>query len=83
MIWKMIVTGLISLTILLSARPRAVLAQQAVVVIALNVTNLHPYTAETRYMSLAGYYRALVHTQTGVWMTYEAADRLVKQLGGR
>ena len=68
--------------VLLCGWPRAVLAQQAVVIIALNVTNLHPYSAETRYMSLVGYYRTIVHTQTGVWLTYESADRLVKQLGG-
>ncbi len=68
--------------VLLCGWPRAVLAQQAVVIIALNVTNLHPYTAETRYMSLVGYYRTIVHSQTGVWLTYEAADRLVRQLGG-
>ena len=68
--------------VLLAAWPGAVLAQPAVVIISVNVANLHPYTAETQYMSLVGYYRTLVHKQTGVWLTYEAADRLVNQLGG-
>jgi len=74
---------LICCGVLLSACPRTVLAQPAIVIISVNVTNLHPYTAETKYMSLVGYYRTLVHTQTGIWLTYEAAERLVKQLGGR
>lgn len=75
-------TALICCGVLLSARPPAVHAQQAVVIISTNVANLHAYTAETRYMSLVGYYRTLVHTQTGFWMTYDAADRLVNQLIG-
>ena len=68
--------------VFLAAWPEAVVAQPAVVIISVNVANLHPYTAETQYMSLVGYYRTLVHKQTGVWLTYEAADRLVNQLGG-
>jgi hypothetical protein len=79
---RIFLTALICCGVLLAAWPIAACAQPAVIIISPNVTNPHPYTAETRYMSLVGYYRTLVHTQTGVWMTYEAAEHLVKQLGG-
>lgn len=79
---RIFLAGLMCCGVLLSARPLAVHAQPAVVILSLNVANLHPYSAEARYMSLVGYYRILVHTQTGVWMTHKAADRLVNQLGG-
>jgi hypothetical protein len=79
---RMFLAALICSSVLLSARPPAAHAQQAVAIISLNIANLHPYTTETRYMSLVGYFRILVHTQTGVWLTYDAADRIVNQLKG-
>ena len=79
---RIFLTVVICCGVLLAAWHGTVLAQPAVVIISVNVANLHPYTAETEFMSLVGYYRTLVHKQTGVWLTYEAADRLVNQLGG-
>lgn len=47
-----------------------------------NVGNLKPFSAQTNFMSLAGYLRYLVHQQTGQWLTPEEANRVVKQQGG-
>jgi hypothetical protein len=47
-----------------------------------NVGNLKPFSAETNFMSRAGYLRYLVHQQTGQWLTPEEANRVVKQQGG-
>jgi hypothetical protein len=47
-----------------------------------NVGNLKPFSAETNFMSLAGYLRYLVHQQTSQWITPEEANRVVKQQGG-
>lgn len=79
---RVFLTMFIVSSVLLSTWPPVARAQAAVIVISLNVANLHPYTADTQFMSLAGYYRTLVHKQTGVWLTYEAANRLVDQLKG-
>ena len=79
---RLLLTALMGSGVLLSAWPAAAYAQAAAIVISLNVANLHPYTTDTQYMSLVGYYRTFVHKQTGVWLTYEAANRLVDQLKG-
>jgi hypothetical protein len=44
-----------------------------------NVKNLRPFTAETAYMSLAGYLRYVTHQQTDQWLTRTEADRIVRQ----
>jgi len=44
-----------------------------------NVTNLKPFSAETAYMSLAGYLRYLTHQRTNQWLTYTEATRIVRQ----
>jgi hypothetical protein len=44
-----------------------------------NVKNLRPFSAETAYMSLAGYLRYLTHQQTSQWLTYPEATRIVGQ----
>ena len=44
-----------------------------------NVTNLEPLSAETAYMSLAGYLRYLTHQRTNQWLTYTEATRIVRQ----
>jgi hypothetical protein len=44
-----------------------------------SVANLKPFTIEADFMSLAGYFRYLMHQQTGQWMTYAEAQRAVKQ----
>lgn len=77
---RLFLTVFIVSSVLLSAWHSAANAQAAVIVISLNVANLHPYTADTQYMSIVGYYRTLVHRQTGVWLSYEAANRLIEQL---
>jgi len=44
-----------------------------------NVRNLTPFSAETNFMSLPGYLRYLSHQQTGQWLTYTEAGRVVNQ----
>jgi hypothetical protein len=44
-----------------------------------NVKNLKPFSAETAYMSLAGYLRYLTHQQTSQWLTRVEAERIVRQ----
>jgi hypothetical protein len=44
-----------------------------------SVSNLKPFSIEANFMSLAGYLRYLMHQQTGQWMTYAEAVRVVKQ----
>jgi hypothetical protein len=44
-----------------------------------NVKNLKPFTAETAYMSLAGYLRYVTHQQTNQWLTRVEAERIVRQ----
>lgn len=44
-----------------------------------NVSGLTPFSASTNYMSLAGYLRYLTHQQTGQWLTYQEAGRIVHQ----
>jgi hypothetical protein len=44
-----------------------------------NVKNLTPFSAETAYMSLAGYLRYLTHQQTSQWLTRSEAERIVRQ----
>lgn len=43
------------------------------------VTNLIPFTAESNFMSLPGYFRYLNHQATGQWLTLAEATRLVAQ----
>jgi hypothetical protein len=47
-----------------------------------NVSTLTPFTAQTNYMSLPGYLRYVSHQQTGQWLTYTEAGRIVHQQGG-
>jgi hypothetical protein len=47
-----------------------------------NVSTLAPFTAQTNYMSLPGYLRFVIHQQTGQWLTYSEAGRIVHQQGG-
>jgi hypothetical protein len=47
-----------------------------------NVTTLTPFTAQTNYMSRAGYLRYVSHQQTGQWLSYSEAGRIVHQQGG-
>jgi hypothetical protein len=44
-----------------------------------SVTNLNPFSAETDYMSLAGYLRYLTHQRTSQWLTYPEATRIVRE----
>lgn len=48
-----------------------------------NVANLKAYSAEANFMSLPGYLRWLVFQQTGQWISYAEATRVVRQQGGR
>ena len=47
-----------------------------------NVSILTPFTAQTNFMSLPGYLRYVSHEQTGQWLTYTEAERIVHQQGG-
>lgn len=46
------------------------------------VANLKPFSAQTKYMSLPGYLRYLVHQRSQQWLSYGEAGRIVKQQGG-
>ena len=48
-----------------------------------NVANLKPFSAEANFMSLPGYLRWLVFQQTGQWITYAEAARVVKEQTGQ
>ncbi len=47
------------------------------------IGNIKPFSAAARYMSLPGYLRYLMHKQTGQWLTYGEAARVVKQQTGQ
>ena len=47
-----------------------------------NVSSLTPFSAETNYMSLAGYLRYVSYGQTGQWLTRAEATRIVTQQKG-
>jgi hypothetical protein len=47
-----------------------------------NMATLTPFTAQTNYMSRPGYLRFVSHQQTGQWLTYPEAGRIVHQQGG-
>ena len=61
-------------TIILATIVAPVLAQQFP-----NVANLKPFSAETSFMSLPGYLRWLVFQQSGQWITYAEAARVVAE----
>lgn len=42
------------------------------------IGNLRPYSGETRYMSMTGYLRRLVFEQSGIWISYRDAGRLMR-----
>ncbi len=48
-----------------------------------NVANLEPFSAEANFMSLPGYLRWLLFQQTGNWITYQEAARMVQEQGGQ
>ncbi len=48
-----------------------------------NVANLTPFSAEANFMSLPGYLRWLVFQQTGQWITYAEAARVVREQTGQ
>lgn len=44
-----------------------------------NVAHLRPFSPETNFMSLPGYLRWLIHEASGTWITYQEAERVVKE----
>lgn len=48
-----------------------------------SVSTLTPFSASADYMSLAGYLRYLMFQQTGQWLTYQEAARIVLQQRGQ
>jgi len=42
------------------------------------VENLKPFSPETEYMSLSGYLRYLVFQQSGLWLSYREAARIIR-----
>lgn len=44
-----------------------------------DVASLKPFSAEANFMSLPGYLRWLVFQQTGQWITYAEAARIVQE----
>lgn len=73
---NIIVIGVIGSLLLALAAPAT--AQQFP-----NVSSLEPFSAEANFMSLPGYLRWLVFQQTGQWITYAEAARVVREQTGR
>ncbi|HLJ61445.1 MAG TPA: hypothetical protein VKZ50_17105 [bacterium] len=48
-----------------------------------SVSNLQAFSAQANYMSLPGYLRYLVNQQSGQWLTYQEASRIVQQQKGQ
>ena len=48
-----------------------------------SVSSLTAFSTSTNYMSQAGYLRYLTHQQTGQWLTYQEAGRIVQQQRGQ
>jgi hypothetical protein len=48
-----------------------------------NVSGLTPFSSEANFMSLPGYLRWLVFQQTGQWITYAEAARIVREQTGQ
>jgi hypothetical protein len=48
-----------------------------------NVANVKAFSAGANFMSLPGYLRYLIHQQTGQWLTWGEAARVVKQQTGQ
>ncbi len=44
-----------------------------------NVAGLEPWSAESNYMSLAGYLRWMTFREQGVWLSMPEAQRIVEQ----
>jgi hypothetical protein len=44
-----------------------------------NVAGLEPWSAESNYMSLAGYLRWMTFREQGVWLSMPEAKRIVEQ----
>ena len=42
------------------------------------VENLKPFSPETEFMSLSGYLRYLVFEQSGIWLSYREAARIIR-----
>lgn len=47
------------------------------------IGNIKPFSAAANFMSLPGYLRYLMHKQTGQWLTYGEASRVVRQQTGQ
>ncbi|MDQ7849219.1 MAG: hypothetical protein QN152_04840 [Armatimonadota bacterium] len=43
------------------------------------VENLKPFSPETEFMSLSGYLRYLVFQQSGIWLSYREAARIIRE----
>ncbi|MHB8732669.1 MAG: hypothetical protein ACYDAB_12865 [bacterium] len=48
-----------------------------------SVSSLTAFSASTNFMSQAGYLRYLMFQQTGQWLTYQEAGRIVQQQRGQ
>jgi hypothetical protein len=72
------VTALVLVGLICLALAAPALAQQFP-----NVSGLRPFSAEANFMSLPGYLRWLVFQQTGQWITYAEAARVVKEQTGQ
>ena len=69
---------LVLTSLLLAAAISPAFAQQTP-----NVASLEPFSAEANFMSLPGYLRWLLFEQTGNWITYQEAARMVQQQNGQ
>jgi hypothetical protein len=70
--WLLVILVLLG-TMIALATPPASAAQYT------NVSGLQPWSAESNYMSLAGYLRWTTFKEQGVWLSMQEAKRIVAE----
>lgn len=66
-----------AVAVILVYAPRA--QAQAAFISLPYVEDLKPFSPETEYMSLSGYLRYLVFQQSGIWLSYREAARIIRE----
>ena len=72
LVWCLLILALMGVIVGLAAPPAAAAEYP-------NVGSLEPWSAQTNYMSLAGYLRWLTFQDQGVWLSMAEAKRIVAE----
>ena len=70
--WSLVILALVAAVIAYAAPPAAAAEYT-------NVAGLESWSAQTNYMSLAGYLRWMTFTDQGVWLSMAEAKRIVAE----